>query len=65
MSIVRAEYTCPYCGVLQGHRVEAEDYGKQVINCDQAEGGCDRYFVIDIPYSHRLTLEAREIEGEA
>jgi proteasome lid subunit RPN8/RPN11 len=65
MSIVRAEYKCPYCGVLQGHRVEADGHGKQVINCDQAEGGCDKYFVIDIPYSHTLPLEAKKIEEEA
>jgi hypothetical protein len=65
MTIVRTEYECPYCGVLQGGKIEVSEYGKQVINCDTDVGGCDKYFVIDIPYSHTLTLKAREIEGEA
>lgn len=38
--------TCPYCGWKQSRRYE--ESGKQIINCWPDDGGCGKWYVIDL-----------------
>jgi hypothetical protein len=50
--------------MLQGFTISESNYGNKVVNCNLEEGGCDKDFVVEIPYSQTIALKPKKIEGE-
>lgn len=54
---------CPYCGRPNKLPIDANNFtGRDIVNCDSENGGCDRYFVAF--WTVAVRTDTKSIDGQ-
>jgi len=52
---------CPYCGNTQTNTLRTSP---EIVGCDEEFGGCEKRYVVRLPWSVPVVVTALKIEGE-
>ena len=58
----KIEVKCPYCGRMNSNYVTTESEETILMRCGFMEGGCGKFFVLDIKVT--VNAKTRKVEGE-
>jgi len=58
----RKRVACPYCGHKNVVLFESDKYTPEVWCCDNEDGGCDEYFVVDHVVNFEISVSVSKIK---